>query len=125
MGQFRALHGLEPKHLGVHPCVGVSERLGPAVVLIKCYAVIGDNSPAFSLHGYVLSPFQFGKCFTQRNATDVQFLRELSLLRQWMAVGQKSTFNAVDEFIDHPLFFVKSSLFYHAQSNSPAMTVRQ
>jgi UDP-glucose 4-epimerase len=67
------------------------------------------------LRGDVVPPFQFGQRFAQRASADLEFLSQLMLAGQQKAVLHEAAFDAPDEFVDHPLFLVKSYLSNHVQ----------
>ncbi|CAI8982236.1 hypothetical protein EMIT0P12_80016 [Pseudomonas sp. IT-P12] len=113
--QVRPRDRLQPQHFGVDQRPAVGQRLRPAAALVEHYAVEGDDGTYPALRRDVLAPFQFGQRLTQRAAADLEFLSQLMLARQQKAVLQEAAFDAPDELVDHPLFFVKSYLSNHVQ----------
>ena len=123
--QVRAFYGLQFELFGMDTRASTGQGLRPTLFLIEGDTVKGHDRASSSASSDVFTPLQLHQRLVQRAATDTQFLSKLFFTGQDITVFHEPAFDLADELIDYLLFFVKSSLFYHAESNSSGMTVQQ
>jgi len=119
------VHSLKFELFGMDARTSTCQGMSPAVFLIKWYAIKGHDRASSSASSNVFASLQLHQCLMQCAATDAQLLGKLLFAGQDITVFHEPAFNLADELIDYLLLFVKSSLFYHAESNSSGLTVRQ